>query len=515
MASWNEGYVVDAPYTTEFFAEISPGWIATTATLLGYRAPDLSRPFRWAELGCGNGLSPSIFAATNPLGEFHGFDFNPDHVASARHLADKANLSNVHFHEMSFGEVAEAEDGRFPKFDFIVAHGIWSWVAPAVRGHMVSIMRRHLAPGGFVYLSYNCLAGWAALMPLQRFLLEWARANPGGSVERARDAIAFARELSKTDAAFFAANPTIAARLERTQGLDPRYLSHEYLNGHWSPATFSEVADTLDEAKLGFVGSATLIENIDAISQPPGALKMLQGVSNPRLRETLRDLSAARSFRRDLYRRGVERLPAGEHRDALDAIVLVGTGRAVEGEIKVPTGTGQFGLHPDLLAQIRGRLEQGPMPFEELRRLPALAVQPLPEALQALAFLMSAGLAHPVPSATPSAAAIAASKALNAAIGGQNARGWAMSTLAAPAIGTGLRVDVPETMTLAERLAGQDGAEAIAERLVFHLARSGRSVVKSGAPITDPDAARAEMVATVSRMLAERGDVWRRLGMLP
>ena len=513
MASWNEGYVVDAPYTTEFFAEIAPGWITATATLLGYRAPDLSRPFRWAELGCGNGLSPNILAAANPQGEFHGFDFNPDHIANARHLAGMAGLTNAHFHEMSFGEVAEAADGRFPKFDFIVAHGIWSWVAPAVRAQIVTIMRRHLAPGGFVYLSYNCLAGWAALLPLQRFLLEWARANPGGSVERARDAIAFARDLSKSDAAFFTANPNIAARLDRTQGLDPRYLSHEYLNGHWSPAMFSEVAEALDDAKLGFMGSATLVENIDAISQPPGALKIMQSVANPRLRETLRDLATARSFRRDLFRRGVERMPVGEHRDALDALVLVATGRRIDNDVKIATGTGQFGLHADLMEQIRARLEQGPMRFEDLRRLPALAAQPLPEALQAVAFLMSAGLAHPAPAAAPAPAAIASCRALNAAIGAQNARGWTMSTLAAPALGSGVRVDLPETMTLAEQLAGNDNTEVIAERLLGHLARSGRSVVKAGVAVTDEAAARAEMIATVSRLLSERSAVWRNLGM--
>jgi hypothetical protein len=153
------------------------------------------------------------------------------------------------------------------------------------------------------------------------------------------------------------------------------------------------------------------------------------------------------------------------------------------------------------------------MRFEDLRRLPALAAQPLPEALQAVAFLMSAGLAHPAPAAAPAPAAIASCRALNAAIGAQNARGWTMSTLAAPALGSGVRVDLPETMTLAEQLAGNDNTEVIAERLLGHLARSGRSVVKAGVAVTDEAAARAEMIATVSRLLSERSAVWRNLGM--
>jgi SAM-dependent methyltransferase len=515
MPTWTDGYVADIAYTSEFYSEISPGWLATAATLLGHRAPDLAGPFRWAELGCGQGVSANVFAATNPRAEFHGFDFNPAHIESARRLATSAGLRNAHFHEMSFGEIAAAPDGRIPQFDFIVAHGIWSWVSPAVRDQLVAAVGRHLAPGGLLYVSYNNLVGWNAMLPVQRLIREWARTRPGTSLEKARDGFAFARGLAKSGAAFFAANPTAATRLENAQTAAPRYIAHEYMHDNWEPSLFHEVAEALDSAKLSFIGSATLVENVDAISLPADTIKMIAEVADPRLRETVRDFASNRAFRRDIYRRGSERMPTGEHRERLDAMLLVAATRAGEKEIKIATGIGNFGLRGELHGQIRDRLAQGPMSFRDLTLLPGLARQPLAEALQAFIFLVAGGVAHPAPAPAPDPAAVAAARALNAAIARHNAMGGEISALAAPAIASGFRADMPETATVAALLEGVASADAIAGSIVAHLERAGRQVVKDGKAIQDRAAAVAEMTATVNRLLAERAPLWKRLGAVP
>lgn len=515
MAAWNDGYVFDVAYTSGFYREISPGWMAAAAMLLGHRPPDLTRPFRYAELGCGHGLSLNVFAAGNPNGEFHGFDFNPAHVESGRRLAARGGVGNAHFHEMSFGDLAEAPEGRFPQFDFIVAHGIWSWVSPAVREHMAASIRRHLAPGGLLYISYNNLAGWASLLPVQKFMLEWARVHAGNSAERTQGAINFVRDLAKAEAAFFPANPAVAARLDATANMDPKYLAHEYLNGNWDPTTFTQVADVLGEAKVGYIGSATLIENIDAVAVPPNALKMMQGVTDQRLREMMRDFGANRSFRRDLYRRGTEQPSSGEQREMLDSIHIVGTGREKEQNIQIPTGIGQLGLRMDIYTPILERLAQGPMSVLELRQTPVLAQQPLSETLQAVAFLMTGGLAHPAVAPTLDPAAAASARALNGAIGAANALGSALSVLASPVTGSGVGVDFAETLVLPELMAGRASPDSLVDHILGRLAYTGRSVVKEGKPVTDPAIARTEMAATVNRLLTERDALWKRLGLLP
>ena len=106
MARWDHGYVTDVAYTTNAYQETTPSWLAACSVLLGYRPTDLAAPFRYADLGCGNGLSALIVAATNPHAEVWGFDFNPTHIENARDMAARAKLTNVHFEDISFEALA-------------------------------------------------------------------------------------------------------------------------------------------------------------------------------------------------------------------------------------------------------------------------------------------------------------------------------------------------------------------------------------------------------------------------
>ena len=108
MASWDDGYVTDIVYTSNFYRECTPVWLTTACLLLGHRAPDLTKPFRYADLGCGHGFTALTVAATCPQAEVWGFDFNPAHIDSARSLATRAGLTNVHFAETSFADLARA-----------------------------------------------------------------------------------------------------------------------------------------------------------------------------------------------------------------------------------------------------------------------------------------------------------------------------------------------------------------------------------------------------------------------
>ena len=92
MAQWDDGYVTDVAYTSAFYREITPSWIAMTSLLLGHRPPDLAKPFTYADLGCGNGFTTLVVAATCPHADVWGFDFNPAHVEFARDLAARAGL---------------------------------------------------------------------------------------------------------------------------------------------------------------------------------------------------------------------------------------------------------------------------------------------------------------------------------------------------------------------------------------------------------------------------------------
>jgi SAM-dependent methyltransferase len=515
VTGWDDGYIHDIAYSSGFYPELSPVWLATAATLLGHRPPDITRPFRWAELGCGFGLPATVFAATNPHAEFWGFDFNPAHIEGARRTAGRAGIGNIRFDETAFAELAEARDGALPQFDFIVAHGVWTWVSPEVQAQIVRFVRRFLAPGGLLYLSYNTLAGWAAMLPLQRFMRDWARAFPGPSATIAPAAAGFLAELAQAGAGYFVQNPNAAARIKAAAGFEARNLAHDYFNDNWLPTTFGAVADAMAEAKCGHIGSATLVDNIDAVTLPPHVVRLLGGVADPRLKEFIRDLGANRTFRRDIFRRGTDQPPPGEQRATLEALLLTGLGREHEAELVVPTGTGHLTLHSDTYRPLLERLAAGLLSVGELQQMPALAGKPLAEATRVASYLIGGRFAHPVPAVTPSAAAIAAAAAVNAEIARQNADGASLGALAAPLLGSGLNADAIETAVAAGVAAGTRDAASLAERALATLAASGRAVMHDGAAVTDPAAAAAAMGVTVHRFLAERLPLLVRLGVIP
>ena len=214
MPGWDDGYVTDVTYTTNFYREITPIWLATTCLLLGQRSPDLTRPFRYADLGCGHGFTALVVAAAHPQAEVWGFDFNPAHVEWASRLAEAAGLANAHFVETSFADLAARPEATLPPFDFMVAHGVLSWISAENRRLMLDVIRQRLRPGGLAYVSYNVTTGWAAMLPLRRLMWMLADANPARTDLAAAGTLDFIDRMRQAGALFFQGNPRVDSRLE-------------------------------------------------------------------------------------------------------------------------------------------------------------------------------------------------------------------------------------------------------------------------------------------------------------
>ena len=514
MTDWNEGYVTDITYTRGFYRELSPVWLATAALLLGHRPPDLARPFRWAELGCGHALSATVFAAAFPQAEFWGFDFNPAHVESARLLAAGAGLTNLHLEEASFAELAARPDTALPQFDFVVAHGIYSWVGRDAQLQVVDFLRRRLLPGGLAYMSYNLLAGSTAITPLRPLMRLLAEAIPGPPDAAVPGILDFLNRLHAGGATFFADNPTAAPRLSALAAADPRFFAHEYLNRNWTAFTSSEVAADLAEAKCSLIGSAALLDNIDTFSIPAGLIEIMGQLRDPRLREAVRDIACPQAFRRDLFRRGTERLPAAEYGALLDRITLIGLGKPAAEPFTFATPLGPVNGLPSVLGPLLSLLEAAPLTLHAARSSAGLDMLPIKDLLQTFALLVSGGYAHP---AVPGAPAIASARGLNLEIARRNELGHVMPGLAAPAIGSALPADPVEIAMVANRLAGEARSPAaMTEHLMGSLARTGGTVQREGRPVTDPVQARAIIEGLVTAFEQKQQaavPLYRRLGV--
>ncbi|MDR0439762.1 MAG: class I SAM-dependent methyltransferase [Candidatus Accumulibacter sp.] len=409
--AWSDGYHAGRAYPALFHRELTPVWLATVATALGHRAPDLSASYTWCELGCGPGLTTLIAAAANPGGSFYAVDFDAAAIARARALAEEAGLGNAHFLHMSFADLAGAGGETLPPLDFLVSHGVLSWISPENRRAVWRIVERWLKPGGLACFAYMSQPGSAPLMAMQRVLRRLA--------ETAQDAqtalsggLGLLRALRDGGAGQFVVSPDLGAQLEQLAKEPPDYLAHEFLGEYWEPLHAADVIAALAQTGAGFLGSATPLENIDAVSIPARAQPAIAALMDVPLRETAKDIARNQSLRRDLYQRGAHALSVAEHRAALETLrfaALPGAPKA--GALRFDTRIGPVDGPAEMFSPLLSALSDGrPKTFRELMALPAYAGNG-GIVNQACQMLMWAGILHPCPPRAPADAA--AAQALN------------------------------------------------------------------------------------------------------
>jgi SAM-dependent methyltransferase len=324
------GYVGDVTYTLGFYRELSPAYLNLTCVMSGVEGPDPTKPLRYCELGCGRGFGTVLLAAANPNIEFVGVDFNPSHIAEARSLATRANIPNVTFFETAFRDAARSTDPRLAEFNMIGIHGVYSWVTQEIRNDMLQFLRDKLLAGGLVYNSYNTLPGWAAVAPIQHLMMEAAKRNTRGSGAVIDESLTMLNTMTEQKSPFIMQNPGMKNRLERMQKQDRAYLAHEFMNVGWEPLYVTDAMNNFAEAKLTYVGSASLPENRIDLCVPQGLRPMVQAAPDVAMRELLKDYIVNKQFRRDVYVKGPQQLSQRDQRQRFNDLAFVRTLMAKE-----------------------------------------------------------------------------------------------------------------------------------------------------------------------------------------
>jgi ubiquinone/menaquinone biosynthesis C-methylase UbiE len=478
--------------------------------LLGSRAPSLSKPFRYADLGCGTGFTAVTVAATCPHAEIWGFDFNPANIEIARDLAERAGLTNIRFEEVSFA----AMPGRdLPEFDYIVADGVLSVVSADNQARIYGLIERHLRPGGIAYLGYSAETGWSEFAPAQFVMRMLFEAGSETSEFAVTDALPFLERLRAGGAQYFQRNPVVEARLAELRRRPAGDVAHEFLGRDWHPLSFADVADAMAEAKCDFVGRATLHENIAAEAVPPGILPLLEEVPSLRVREVLQDLAVATPRRGDIYRRGLSFPPVAEHRAWLAGITVLALDHAIPGP---PAWPGQNPPDPELYQPLVEALRQGPLTVAEASGLAPLADGPIEATADAVAMLIAAGHAHPVMPPEVAQKAAAAVGQLNEAIVEAVSRGEEPGYLVSPVVGSAVTASAWEILTVGALSHGgsQDDPAGLTERVLLAMRRGGRSVVRDGAPVENGAEATAILREVIAGIVEHRVPLFRALGVL-
>jgi SAM-dependent methyltransferase len=510
MANWSAGYVVDVEYTHGFYQELTPSLLGFLALLQGVQAPDLgASSLAYCELGCGQGFSTNLLAAANPHIQFHATDFNPGHIVGARTLAQSAGLGNVHFYDDSFADFLGRDD--LPTFDFICLHGIYSWISPENRRTIVAFIRRKLKPGGLVYISYNCMPGWASMMPLRRLLLEHTaahRSQLSGS-SRVTTFLDLADRFGKLDTRYFASHPKLAQRIEKLRRLNPNYIAHEYFNQDLEPFYFMDLAQELAEAKLTWVGPANALESIDEINLTKEQREFLAGIDNVALRQTTRDHIVDQQFRRDIFVKGAVRLSAHQVREQWlgTPFALSAKGSKIPREVRGHRHAVK--LHNGIYDPLIAVLEQGPLTLRGIMAEPALASVGFNRLAQALTMLVALGVCHPGLPEQGLAERRLQTDRFNRAVADEARFERKFSHFASPVTGGGIAADrINQLMWLSLHDNDQDMARFVGSV----LSAAGQRLLKDGKPLKEAEH-EAELRQRVAEFRQNTLGVWTNLGL--
>lgn len=294
-------YVADVPYVRHFIADLSPSKLRLVAALHGAEPPPAT-DFDYCELGAGHGDTLVALAAAYPDARFLGVDLVDAHVATAKRLARDASLENVGFLARDFADLVTEDVGEF---DYVVAHGVLSWVSPEKRRALAAFAQAKLKPGGILFVSYNAMPGWAAVEPLRQLLL-FPSSAPGAAggddvLERARRGVELATAMERAGAEFFVKNPSASEMLATMTKVGLPYVVHEYMHEHWSPMYVARVAWEMAAADLHYVGSLPLHDNFRETAVPEAIEALLRTATDRLTFESLKDIALNQFFRRDVF----------------------------------------------------------------------------------------------------------------------------------------------------------------------------------------------------------------------
>ena len=245
----------EVPYGSFTHAQSHPDRLAVVATLLGLRPPPVER-CRVLELGCESGGNLLPMAQTLPESTFVGVELSARQAAEGRQVAADLGLRNVELRQMSILDIGP-DLGRF---DYIVAHGVYSWVSPPVQDRILHICAEHLDPSGIAYVSYNTYPGWHLRGIIRELMRYRARRFPAP-----RDRIAPAREVIALLARSVPADHSpysllLQSGVELLRHSRDEHLFHEYLEECNDPVYFHQFVERAEDRGLRYLGEAELAE---------------------------------------------------------------------------------------------------------------------------------------------------------------------------------------------------------------------------------------------------------------
>ena len=243
----------ELPYRTYPVEWSTPERLGLTSLLHGGpRVP--TEGYRVLELGCGDGGNLLPMAWYRRHASFVGIDGAGSQIEQATAHAEQLGLGNLRFLHADFLEAAAMLEGHF---DFILAHGVFSWIPDAARDALLRLCAEHLSPGGLLYFNYNTQPGWAVRGLVRDFLLAQTQNITGlhARAEAARHACQVLTE-GMADDMEHPYRQLMHNEFEFVNNSHVSYIAHEFLSEYNRPYWRRELLAIMSEHGFSYVADA-------------------------------------------------------------------------------------------------------------------------------------------------------------------------------------------------------------------------------------------------------------------
>ena len=255
----------DILYPTHVSPETHPDTLARTASLFGIEPPPVQH-CRVLEIGCGDGGNIIPMGFELPNSEFVGIDSATVPIQHAKRVIERTGARNVTARALDIMEIAQ----DFGTFDYIIAHGIYSWVPVKVQERILGICRDHLSARGVAFISFNTgPAGRIRQLTrdMMRFHLQAAGIDDD-PVRAGRELLRTLVDLADEGSIWKAVLETEVARLSKRAD---SVTFHDELGPGYSSIYFSDFAAAAERNGLQFLSDVNLSDAIEPLKKPEGA----------------------------------------------------------------------------------------------------------------------------------------------------------------------------------------------------------------------------------------------------
>lgn len=240
-------------YVSKPFSSTNINNLQAKAKLYGLNPVPL-KGARILELGasCGGNLIPQ--ALYYPEATFTGIDLSGVQVQHGNEIIKSIGLTNVTLLEKDILDIDES----FGTFDYIIVHGIWSWVPDVVKDKILSICNKNLSDNGIAYVSYNTYPGWKRLEQLRDIMLySEKRAKDQNLLERTlytKNVLKMVADTMNSDERSRTQSNYKISNIHRVLNSSDYYVAHEYLETFNDPVYVSDFIERAQQQGCAYIG---------------------------------------------------------------------------------------------------------------------------------------------------------------------------------------------------------------------------------------------------------------------